>query len=689
MKKSVFMEEMDAFTYREKLAKDAVVFIPVGALEQHGSHMAMCVDAALTKAMAGATAEALTADTDGALEGIVCSAINFGYRSQQRSGGGFHLSGTTSLSGTTIISLARDICYSLIEDGARKIVFMNGHYENYQFIFEGAELALEKASAEGIRDVKIQLLSYWDFVDDATIQELYPDGFTGWDLEHAGVMETSLMLLFYPDLVDMDRIDPALYTGLPAELPNYDVLPIVADYTPPSGCLSHPGASTREKGIILRNDAAAEVAPVAHEPHSDLKRVAASSFLGNFIEWFDYATYTYFAITIGQVFFPDSEVNSTLMAFAIFALAFIFRPLGAMFWGSMGDKKGRKQSLAISVLLMSGAAFLIGCLPSYQAIGLASPILLLVLRSVQGFSVAGEYSGAAVFLAEYAPPEKRGRYCSLVPASTATGLLAGSTMALVLKMVLPEAAIIEWGWRIPFLLAGPLGFIAHYIRTKLEDSPAFVKMEEGNKEAEHPTHLVFKKYRKRLLSSVAATMVNAVGFYLVLTYLPTYLTSYTSMEASQAQLATDIALIAYLLIIFGSGTLSDKVGRRRMLLTACVAFIVLSIPCFLMLGTASLPIVIVAELIMCVTLSLNDANIACYQAEMFPTEVRYTGAALGSNIAYVVFGGTASFVATALIDATGNGLMPAFYMMAISAVAGVILFFTAHDYNGIPLDEIR
>ena len=195
MKNSVFMEEMDAFTYREKLAKDAVVFIPVGALEQHGSHMAMCVDAALTKAMAGATAEALTADTDGALEGIVCSAINFGYRSQQRSGGGFHLSGTTSLSGTTIISLARDICYSLIEDGARKIVFMNGHYENYQFIFEGAELALEKASAEGIKNVKIQLLSYWDFVDDATIQELYPDGFTGWDLEHAGVMETSLMLV--------------------------------------------------------------------------------------------------------------------------------------------------------------------------------------------------------------------------------------------------------------------------------------------------------------------------------------------------------------------------------------------------------------------------------------------------------------------------------------------------------------
>ena len=437
-------------------------------------------------------------------------------------------------------------------------------------------------------------------------------------------------------------------------------------------------------------DADVPIVPVAGAASKGaLGRVALSSFLGNFIEWFDYATYTYFAITIGAVFFPESGVNSTLMAFAVFALSFIFRPLGAVFWGNMGDKKGRKWSLSISIFLMSGAAFLIGCLPSFAAIGIASPVLLLVLRSVQGFSAAGEYSGAAVFLAEYAPADKRGRYCSLVPASTATGLFVGSTVALVLKSVLPEAALIEWGWRIPFLMAGPLGYIAHFIRTRLEDSPAFHEMEHEKKEVDRPSRLVFKKYRRRLLSSIAATMVNSVGFYLVLTYLPTYLTSYTTMGASEAQLATDIALVTYIFIIFGAGRLSDRVGRRRMLLGACATFIVLSIPCFLMLGTASLPIVIVAELIMCVTLSLNDANIACYQAEMFPTEVRYTGAALGSNIAYVVFGGTASFVATALIDATGNGLMPAFYMMAISAVAGVILFFTAHDYNGIPLDEIR
>lgn len=253
MKDSVYMEEMDAFSYRKKLAGDSIVFIPVGALEQHGSHMAMCVDAALTKAMAGATAEALSADESNSLQGIVTAPINYGFRSQQRSGGGFHLSGTTSLRGTTLIALARDIVFSVIRQGARKIVFMNGHYENYQFIFEGAQLALEDARKEGIDDAKIQLLSYWDFVDDATIAELYPDGFTGWDLEHAGVMETSLMLLFFPELVDMERVNDPMYEGLPAVLPNYDVLPIIADYTPPSGCLSSPAASSLEKGVILRD----------------------------------------------------------------------------------------------------------------------------------------------------------------------------------------------------------------------------------------------------------------------------------------------------------------------------------------------------------------------------------------------------------------------------------------------------
>lgn len=241
LSKSVYLEEMDAFTYRERIKEDAFIFIPVGAFEQHGPHMAMCVDAVLTKQMAASVAEQVG--------GLVAAPISYGYKSQQRSGGGYHLSGTTSLSAATLIGMVKDIAINFVQHGARKIVFMNGHYENYQFIYEGVDLALADLRKEGIVDAKFMLMSYWDFVDDETIDQLYPDGFTGWDLEHAGVMETSLMLLFYPDLVDMTKViqEP------PADMPNYDVLPIRPDYTPASGCLSCAAEASAEKGKILKD----------------------------------------------------------------------------------------------------------------------------------------------------------------------------------------------------------------------------------------------------------------------------------------------------------------------------------------------------------------------------------------------------------------------------------------------------
>lgn len=418
-------------------------------------------------------------------------------------------------------------------------------------------------------------------------------------------------------------------------------------------------------------------------------KVCLSSFLGNFIEWFDYATYTYFAITIGIVFFPTTAIDSTFLAFAIFALSFVFRPLGAAFWGAIGDKRGRKQSLSLSIFIMSGAAFLIGCLPSYERVGMLSPLLLLTLRSLQGFSAAGEYSGAAVFLAEYAPAHHRGSACALVPASTAAGLLAGSLAALLIKLLLPDAEVISWGWRIPFLLAGPLGFIAHYIRTRIEDSPTFEHIHtHQHTSASRPIRCIFASYKKRLLASIAATMVNSVGFYLVLTYLPTYLTTSTSLNPKIAQLITVITLVIYIIMVLGAGKISDKLGRKTMLIGACIAFILISLPAFLLLNSASIPWIIVAQLALCLTLSANDGNIACYQAEMFPTALRYSGAALGSNIAYVVFGGTASLIATALIDITGNPLSPAYYLMAICAVAAALLLWSARDFGGIALSDI-
>ena len=305
----------------------------------------------------------------------------------------------------------------------------------------------------------------------------------------------------------------------------------------------------------------------SNDQRSTIRKVAVSSFLGNFIEWFDYATYSYFAVVIANVFFPGDDPALALMqTFAVFALSFLLRPIGAIFWGSMGDKKGRKWALSTSIFLMTGATFCIGLLPGYLAIGLAAPILLLLLRMIQGFSASGEYSGAATFLAEYAPSDKRGVYCSLVPASTAVGLLVGSTFATVMYTILPDAAVNEWGWRIPFLLAGPLGLVAHYIRTKLEDSPTYQEMQAAiskTDDSNHPIRDLFRHHTKELIISFGAAMLNAVGFYVVLTYLPVYLETVVMMPANESSLITTICLVAYVAFIFGMGHLSDKSGARR------------------------------------------------------------------------------------------------------------------------------
>jgi MHS family proline/betaine transporter-like MFS transporter len=424
---------------------------------------------------------------------------------------------------------------------------------------------------------------------------------------------------------------------------------------------------------------------------SVIKKVALSSFLGNFIEWFDYASYSYFATIIAAVFFPSEDDSALFMTFAVFAISFLLRPLGALFWGSLGDKMGRKWALSVSIFLMSGATFLIGCIPSYAAIGVMAPLLLLAMRMIQGFSAAGEYAGAATFLAEYAPVNKRGLYCSLVPASTAVGLLAGSSLATIMTIAMPGDAVQLWGWRIPFLLAGPLGLVAHYIRTKLEDSPTYKQMrddyENKTQEAQHPVFDLFKSHTRALLISFGACMLNAIGFYAVLTYLPAYLETAVGMPADQSQIATTISLVAYIFFIFISGRVSDRFGRKKMLITACVLFILLTVPAFMLLNTAQFVPVLIVELVMCFVLTINDGTLSSYLTETFPTSVRYTGFALSFNMANALFGGTAAMISTALISATGSNLAPAWYMVVIACVA-LVAMILSHENSSKHLSDV-
>ena len=432
------------------------------------------------------------------------------------------------------------------------------------------------------------------------------------------------------------------------------------------------------------------------EKHKTLKRVVGSSFLGNFIEWFDYASYSYLATVIALVFFPGEDRTVAVMStFGVFALSFLVRPIGALFWGNMGDKKGRKWALSISILLMSGATFLIGCLPTYAMIGVGAPLLLLLLRMVQSFSAAGEYAGAATFIAEYAPTNHRGFYCSMVPASTAAGLLVGSLFATAMFNIwgADSQFVTEWGWRIPFWLAGPLGYITHYIREHLEDSPVYEQMQndlkaKGLKGEDKPMRTLFRKHFKRLVISFGACVLNAVGFYAVLTYLPNYLETTLNYDPASASIITNIVLVVYIGFIFLSGRISDRLGRKKMLIAACVGFIVLTVPEFMLLSTMNFVIILVVELVMCLLLTINDGTLSSYLNETFPTDVRYSGFALSFNLANAIFGGSASYISFWLISVTGNNIAPAFYMVFIAVIA-LVAMVLSHEHTGRDLTEVE
>lgn len=425
----------------------------------------------------------------------------------------------------------------------------------------------------------------------------------------------------------------------------------------------------------------------AKAPPAVLRKVLTASFIGNFVEWFDYASYGYFATIIAVVFFPEIAPSAALLAtFAVFAISFIIRPIGGIVWGSIGDRIGRKTALSWSILIMSGATTLIAFLPGYAQIGFAAPILLLVLRMVQGFSASGEYAGAASFLAEYAPPEKRGFYTSMVPASTAAGLLAGSLISALLFSLLDTAQLKSWGWRLPLLLAFPMGLVGLYIRLKLEDTPKFRELEARHHVEATPVRELFTTYRKPVIRAFGVTCLNAVGFYLILSYMPTYLITEMGMDESASFLANSIALFAYIFLIFLMGTLSDRFGRKTALIVASVLFMVLTVPLFGMLDGATFGMIVLIQVIFGALLTVNDGTLPCFLTEIFPTCVRYSGFAFSFNTANALFGGTAPFVATWLISAMGSKAAPAWFLVA-AAVVSLIAMLSCRETAGRPLED--
>lgn len=413
-----------------------------------------------------------------------------------------------------------------------------------------------------------------------------------------------------------------------------------------------------------------------------LKKAAKASFIGNFVEWFDYASYGYFATIIASVFFAKSDPAVALMStYGIFALSFIVRPFGGIFWGHIGDKYGRKLALSWSILIMSGATFLIGFLPSYASVGILAPLLLLLLRMVQGFSASGEYAGASAFMAEYAPPNKKGFYTSIVPASTAAGLLLGSLIAAAMTAFMDTDFLQSYGWRIPFLLAAPLGLVGRYMRLNLEKTPAFKAFEESNIEKPVPIKNLFANHKKTLCIAFMLCSLNAVAFYLILSYMPTYLSTQMGVNETQSLLSASISLAAYIGMIFTMGKLSDKYGRKTMLIIASVLFIVLTVPLFHLLSTGGFLFIVLIQLVFSLLLSINDGTLPAFLTEIFPVEIRYSGFAFTFNFANALLGGTTPLMATWLIAKTGNQGAPAWLLVGASILALVATLLYKQHYS--------
>ncbi|MFJ9961334.1 glycine betaine/L-proline transporter ProP [Streptomyces avermitilis] len=463
----------------------------------------------------------------------------------------------------------------------------------------------------------------------------------------------------------------------------------------PSGPVPVP--DERQASGVLTLVPAAPVAPpvpsttdVTVTDPALVKRAVKAAALGNAMEWFDFGVYSYIAVTLGKVFFPSGNPTAQLLStFGAFAAAFLVRPLGGMVFGPLGDRIGRQKILALTMIMMAAGTFAIGLIPSYATIGVGAPLLLLLARLVQGFSTGGEYAGASTFIAEYAPDKKRGFFGSWLEFGTLAGYIGGAGLVTLMTALLSSDDLLSWGWRVPFLIAGPMGIIGLYLRMRLEETPAFAaELAKASKKEQDrpkvPLRTMLSGQWRALLLCMGLVLVFNVTDYMLLSYMPSYLTSELKYDETHGLLVV-LGVMALMMIVQPfAGALTDRIGRRPVIAAGCVGFLFLSVPAILLIRQGSLLAVALGMgalglLLVCFTSAMPAALPA-----LFPTKVRYGSLSIGFNVSVSLFGGTTPLVVTALIGATGNMMMPAYYMMAAAVIGGAAVWFMAES-AGRPL----
>ncbi|QLE75832.1 MFS transporter [Streptomyces rectiverticillatus] len=465
--------------------------------------------------------------------------------------------------------------------------------------------------------------------------------------------------------------------------------------------------------LLRRRKKSLNIEQVTVTDRPQVRRAVLAAALGNMMEWFDFGVYAYMAVTLGRVFFPATSPGAQVIsAFATFAAAFLVRPLGGLVFGPLGDRIGRQRVLAATMIMMAVSTFAVGFLPVYATAGFVAPVLLLICRLVQGFSTGGEYAGATTYIAEYAPDTRRGFLGSWLDFGTFVGYALGSGLVTVLTAVLGTDGMTDWGWRLPFLVAGPLGLIGLYMRMRLEETPAFraeteaarARMpgagsgsgsgsgegtaEDGVEQARQSGHgrlkEIFTRHWEAVLICMGLVVVYNVTSYMVTSYLPTYMTETLSKDATTAQLLILGTMVLVALTITVVGRSSDLWGRRPMFMAGSAALIALAYPSMLLVRADGALLPAFGCLILGLLLVCFAGTAAATLPALFPTRLRYGALSVSYNISVSLFGGTTPLAVSALLETTRDAMIPAYYLMA-AGVIGLVSAFFLHETAGRPL----
>jgi MHS family proline/betaine transporter-like MFS transporter len=399
-------------------------------------------------------------------------------------------------------------------------------------------------------------------------------------------------------------------------------------------------------------------------------------FIGSILEWYDFALFGVFASLISHLFFPHkNSIDALLLTFAIFGCGYLTRPLGALIYGHIGDKYGRRRALASTILLMTGTTCIIGLLPTYNSIGILAPIMLIIARLLQGLSASGEYPGAITFLGETATDKTRGFLGSFSAGGAMCGFLLGFIVGGLITAFCSKSALYAWVWRIPFLVSIMLGGIGFYLRYKLQETAVFKQLSVNHRVKSLPVLSFLKDQKLRLLALTGVLWGKELSFYLIFVYLPMVLIHIRQFSAHRIFLINSINTFVIILLMPIFGILSDRIGRTRLVLISVVSLVLLTYPIFHLFNSNSLAVIFIGQFIFAILVASFLGPMPAITSDMFSAEVRYTGAAISVNLSSAIFGGMTPFIAMYMVKTTGSMLSPCFYAIFAFLIAVIAICY--------------